>query len=121
MYAPGAGKYGYRVVELQITPQQHVRVLPLRYAASQTYYFKPLKQRVPVYQKPFRLVQDIVLEGTLPAQAALRGKQNITITGALEYQACDEKICFNPASVPLSWTLALRPLVFQRPAAPTPQ
>lgn len=115
VYAPGATGYGYHVIKLQITPQPYMRVLPLRYPASQTYYFKPLKQHVPAYQKPFELVQDVLLEGTLPAQGALRGKQNITVTGALEYQACDEKICFNPDSIPLSWTLALRPMVFERP------
>jgi peroxiredoxin len=115
VYAPGASQYGYHVIELHISPQPYVRSLPLRYPSSQTYYFKPLKQRVPVYQKPFRLVQDVVLEGTLPAQAALRGQRSITISGTLEYQACNEKICFNPTSVPLSWTLALRPIIFERP------
>ena len=115
LYAPGAARYGYRVVKLHIEPQPYLRVLQLRYPASQIFDFKPLKQRVPVYQKPFRLVQGVVLEGTPQARKALGGKQTITITGALEYQACNEKICFDPASVPLSWTLTIRPLVFQHP------
>lgn len=118
VYAPGAASYGYRVIKFQITPQPYVSALPLKYPASQIYDFKPLKQRVPVYQKPFRLVQDVILQGTLPAQAALRGKRDITISGTLEYQACNEKVCFNPDSIPLSWTLSLRPIVFQRPAVP---
>jgi hypothetical protein len=29
------------------------------------------------------------------------------VTGTLSYQACDDKICFNPVTVPLSWTLPL--------------
>jgi hypothetical protein len=37
-----------------------------------------------------------VLDGGLNAQAALRGKENVTIKGKLEYQACDDKECFNP-------------------------
>jgi hypothetical protein len=37
------------------------------------------------------------------------------LTGTLDYQACDDKQCFNPGSVPLSWTLTLRPLVRERP------
>ena len=73
--------------------------------------FKPLNERVPVYQKPFSLLQEIVLEGTPQAQAALRGKETLTLRGNLEYQACDDKLCFNPQSVPLSWTLSLRPIV----------
>jgi peroxiredoxin len=108
VYAPGAKNY--RVIALNITPQPVVRMLPMMYPASQIYFFKPLNERVPVYQKPFTLVQEIVLEGTPQAQAALRGKESVTLSGTLEYQACDDAICYNPTSVPLSWTLTLRPL-----------
>jgi len=69
----------------------------------------------PVYQKPFTLVQKVVLEGTKQAQAELRGKENVTLTSTLHYQVCDDKQCFNPASEPLSWTLTLRSLVRERP------
>jgi peroxiredoxin len=113
LYASGAK--GYRVIALNIAPQPGIRVLPVRFPASQTYFFKPLNEHVPVYQKPFTLVQDVILEGTLQAQAALRGKESMTLTGTLDYQACDAKQCFNPASVPLSWTLTLKPLIRERP------
>ena len=116
VYAPGASSY--RVVSLTIAPQPFVRVLPLRYPRSEIYFFKPLNERVPVYQKPFALVQEVVLEGTPQAQAALRGKESLTLNGVLEYQACDDTLCFNPATVPLSWALTLRPLVTERPARP---
>ena len=116
VYAPGAT--GYRSVGLTITVQPFVRVLPMRYPKSETYFFKPLNEHVPVYQKAFTLVQEVIVEGTPAAQAALRGKDALTLTGALEYQACDDKECFNPASVPLSWTMTLRPLVTERPARP---
>ena len=114
VYAPGAK--GYRVVALTIEPQPNVRVPPVQYPASQIYFYKPLNERVPVFQKPFTLVQEVILEGTPQAQAALRGKDNLTLTGELDYQACDDKECFNPTSVPLSWTVALRPLVRERPS-----
>ena len=113
VYAPGAKNY--RVIGLNIAPQQFVRVLPVKYPASQIYFFKPLNERVPVYQKPFTLVQEVIFEGTPAAQAAFRGKDSVTINGTLEYQACDDTICYTPASVPLSWTLTLRPLVVERP------
>ena len=109
VYAPGAKNY--RVIALNISPQPFVRVLPTNYPASQIYFFKPLNERVPVYPKPFTLLQELVLEGTPQAQTALRGKDSVTLSGTLEYQACDDAICYNPASVPLSWTLTLRPLV----------
>ena len=116
VYAPGAK--GYRVVAVNIAPQPNVRLLPVQYPASQTYFFKPLNEHVPVFQKPFSLVEDVVLEATQQAQAALRGKDHLTLTGTLDYQACDDKRCFDPVSVPLSWTLSLRPLIRERPIPP---
>ena len=93
-----------------------MRVRPLRYPSSQIYFFRPLNERVPVYEKPFTLVQEVILEGQPEAQAALRGKDSLTLTGTLDYQACDDKVCFNPTSVPLTWTLSLRSLIRERPA-----
>jgi peroxiredoxin len=112
VYAPGAK--GYRVIALAIEPNPQFRVLPLPYPDSEVYFYEPLKERVPVFQKPFRLVQELILEGTPQAQQALRGKENVTVRGTLEYQACNDRECFNPVSVPLSWTMGLRPLVTQR-------
>ena len=116
VYAPGAA--GYRTISVTIAPQPFMQVQPLQYPQSEIYFFKPLNERVPVYQKPFRLVQEVLLEGTPQAQAALQGKESITITGSVEYQACDDKVCFNPASVPVTWTLSLRTLVRERPVVP---
>lgn len=113
VYAPGADDY--RIVGLTIEPQAFVRSLPLEYPESETYYFEPFDEYVPVYVQAFDLVQQIVLEGDLEAQAAFRGQQALTINGRFEYQACSETICYPPQSIPLSWTIPFRQLVFQRP------
>jgi alkyl hydroperoxide reductase subunit AhpC len=118
VYAPGA--LSYRVIDLNIEPQPHVRTMPIRYPASEIYHFKPLNERVPVYQKPFTLHMEVVPDATAEARKALSGKSELVITGTLDYQACDDKICYNPVSLPLSWRLALRENVSgaPRPAAP---
>jgi hypothetical protein len=105
LYAPGAD--GYKVVALTVAPQPFVRVVPLQYPASEIYIFAPLNERVPVYQKPFTLRQELVLDDRPEARAAFRGKPSLTVTGTLSYQACDDKICFNPVTVPLIWTVPL--------------
>jgi peroxiredoxin len=115
VYAPGAT--GYRVITLNVKPQPHVRTMPVPYPASEIYYFKPLNERVPVYQKPFTLVMDVVPDATAEARKALAGRTELVIDGTLEYQACDDKICYNPMSLPLSWKVALRENV---PGAPRP-
>jgi hypothetical protein len=113
VYAPGAS--GYRVIAVTVETQSVFQVQPIQYPRSEIYFFKPLNERVPVFQKPFTLRQDILLDGTPQSQAALRGKDSVTLNGTLAYQACDDTICFNPESVPLSWTFALRPIVLERP------
>jgi peroxiredoxin len=115
VYAPGAKDY--RVVGLDIVSQPFLRADAVRYPASEIYHFRPLDERVPAYQKRFRLVREVVLDGQPQAQAAYRGQESLTISGTLEYQACDDKVCFNPVALPLSWTIGLRPLV-RNPAPP---
>ena len=87
--------------------QPFVRALAVQYPPSEIYVFAPLNERIPVYQKPFTLRQPLVLDASPRARNALRGKPSLAVTGTLEYQACDDRVCFNPVSVPLSWTLAL--------------
>jgi peroxiredoxin len=118
VYAPGAGSY--KVVSLEVQSDVAIRPLPLAYPASEIYTFKPLNERVAVYQKRVTLLQDVVLEGTSQAQAALRGRTSVSLTGTLTYQACDDRVCFNPTSVPLTWNLALRPIVTERTVASQP-
>ena len=114
VYAPGAEELGYRVIGLDLEVPSFLRVLPAEYPASEIYHFEPLDEHVPVYQRPFRLVQEIVVEGDPESAARLAEIDALTLTGRLDYQACDDAVCFNPASVPLTWTLTVSPLDRQR-------
>ncbi|MCY4658434.1 MAG: protein-disulfide reductase DsbD family protein [Acidobacteria bacterium] len=117
VYAPGAEELGYRVIGLELEVPSFLRVLPAEYPASEIYHFEPLDEHVPVYQRPFRLVQEIVVEGDPESAARIAEIDALTLTGRLDYQACDDAICFNPASVPLTWTLTVSPLDRQRALA----
>jgi hypothetical protein len=112
VYAPGAASYS--PITLTIDPQPDLVVHPLRYPKSQMLFFAPLAETVPVYQEPFRLVQDVTLSASPEAQARLKRVRTLTITGSVHYQACDDKICYIPATVPVSWTLDVRQLDRER-------
>jgi len=119
VYAPGASSY--RALTLDVASASFMQLTPVRYPPSEIYFFKPLNERVPVFQKPFKLVQDVLLEGTPEAQKALQGRENLTLTGTVNYQACDDRICYDPVSVPVTWTIALKQLIRDRPpVAPPP-
>jgi hypothetical protein len=108
VYAPGA--HGYQVVRLVLSPQPWLREHAVRYAPSQIYHFAPLNERVEVYTKAFRLAQDVTILATPEVQKLLSGQESITIDATLEYQACDDTVCYNPSRVPLSFTLMVKPL-----------
>jgi hypothetical protein len=108
VYAPG--QHTYQVVRASIDPQPWLRVVAPFYPASEIYHFKPLNERVEVYQKPFRLVQDVTVLATPEVQKRLAAETSVTLTGRLQYQACDDKLCYSPQSVPYSWTVPLTPL-----------
>jgi hypothetical protein len=108
LYAPG--KHDYQVVQLTLDPQPWLRPQATVYPASEIYHFKPLNERVEVFLKPFRLRRELTLLATPEAQKLLGPLTSVTITGALEYQACDDKVCFNPARVPVSFVVSMKGL-----------
>ncbi len=108
LYAPG--KHDYRIVKVTLDAQPWLKVNEPTYPRSEVYHFKLLNERVNVYMKPFRLTQPITLLATPAAQKLLAAMTLVTVTGGLEYQACDDKVCFNPARVPLRFEVALKAL-----------
>jgi len=108
VYAPGVS--GYKPIALVIQPQRWVLIRSAQYPAPEDYFFKPLNEHVQVFQRAFRIVQDVALDASPEAQAALTDVRSLTLEGTLTYQACDEKICFSPQTVPLTWTLNVRQL-----------
>jgi peroxiredoxin len=116
LYAPGAKDY--RVVSLRLESNPLLVRRPIAYPPHEIYHFKPLDERVPVFQKPFRLVQELSLSSARELRAALAASTTVTIRAALEYQACDDKICYTPNSVPLTYTVTVRPLDTERANVP---
>ena len=100
VYAPGATDY--RPITVKLDPDAHVTAGRLIYPKSEILLFEPLGERVPTYQKPFRLTQDVTI-----ARSAKPGTK-ILLGGTVSYQACDDKVCFVPASVPVSWTVDVK-------------
>lgn len=109
VYAPG--RHDYQVIRFRLTSEPWLTAHPMDYAPSELYHFVPLDERVETYQRPFTLRQDVTIAATPDAQKALAGRTSITIGGRLEYQACDDRLCYAPASLPIAFPLDLVPLV----------
>ncbi len=110
VYAPG--DHTYQVISLRVDTPDFIQTHDVTYPEPQIYHFEPLDERVEVYEQPFTLVQEV----TIPMSREIAGlaaqpNATLTIEGALEYQACDDAICYTPVELPLSWTFDWRPLV----------
>jgi DsbC/DsbD-like thiol-disulfide interchange protein len=100
VYAPGAKDY--LPVKLTVKPQPDLKVGKLTYPKSEMVHFAALNETVPVYQKPFKLLQDVTMA------KPLKPGSSVAVAGTLEFQACDDKVCFVPESVPVSWTVTIK-------------
>ena len=105
VYAPGAEANGYRVIGLEMTPSDMFRLEPVEFPDSEIYHFVPLDEYVPVFQQPFTLLQEVVMAASPKTEAALEDMETITLSGFLNYQACDDAICYLPQSAPVTFVL----------------
>ena len=78
VYAPGA--VGYRPVALTIDPQPGLVVRAARFPEASDYFFKPLNEHVPVFDRPFRLLQDLEIDPSPAVAPALKEKPTMRIT-----------------------------------------
>jgi hypothetical protein len=108
VYAPDQDTY--IPVALEIASED-VKVHAPRFPPSEEYLFKPLNERQRVYSRPFRIVTDVTVALTPAMRDRARAAgSTLTLAGTLRYQACDDKVCYPPAAVPVSWTVGLEPL-----------
>ena len=55
-----------------------------------------------------------VVRGNISASTHVEMLPSGTLTGTVKYQACDDRVCFPPQSIPLSWTIGVKPLDRER-------
>jgi DsbC/DsbD-like thiol-disulfide interchange protein len=109
VYAPG--QKGYIPIALTLTPDAAFSIHPLRFPASTTYHYKPLNETVQVYSAPFTLTQDVTIALTPDTRARATRGEVLTVRGELEYQACDDSVCYRPETIPVEWKVTLSPIV----------
>jgi DsbC/DsbD-like thiol-disulfide interchange protein len=98
VYAPGSADY--IPVSVKLDPAAEVKPGKLTYPKAETMVFGA--EKVPVFQKPFRLTQDVMLDKSVKAGSTLN------VAGTVKLQACDDKVCFPPENVPVKWTVAVK-------------
>lgn len=110
VYAPGSQ---YRAVAIKIADGAPFKLgAPVEYPKPALYTFKPLNEQVLVYSQPFQLVAQLAHDATRAVMTPLQRPQSVTLNASLDYQACDDRVCYLPESVPFRWTVTIPPTRF---------
>lgn len=106
VYAPPVE--GYIPIRWDLKQTEAYRALEVEFPEWKILHLPAIDERVPVYEGRFRLRRDIVI-GQQKALEAAGFREEVTVEGSFRYQACDDKMCYRPETVPLKWTLRLKP------------
>jgi hypothetical protein len=113
VYAPGV-QGSYLPIDWKITNSPAFRPGEARYPKPQVLRLDAIQETVPVYLGQVRLERDLVIGTDKQVKPVLGAVNQLVVEGALSYQACDDKECYFPATLPLKWVLHFEVLDGQR-------
>ncbi len=102
VYSPEVS--GYIPIEWSMDAATGVQHYEVEYPPSQTLHLPAIDESVPVYENSFRLVRDVMI-GQAREIGSLLDDGRLVLRGSLRYQACDDRMCYLPTTVPLEWTV----------------
>ena len=107
VYAPG--QEGFIPISLKLQDDASFTATKAKYPAGEKLFMKALNETQIVYAKPFRITQELKLAAAPDLAKRAANGESLTVKGSVRYQACDDKICFLPATVPVEWAVKLTP------------
>ena len=106
VYAPGVQE-GYRPIEWGMKETPVVGAAAATFPQAKTVFLEAIKESVPVYEGKVRLVREITVGKDAALKPLVSQSGEFTVEGEFKYQACDDRVCYIPASIPLKWTFVL--------------
>jgi hypothetical protein len=104
VYAPGVSS-DFIPIEWSIKESPALAVRAATFPPAKMVRLEAIKETAPVFEGAFRLVRDVTIARDAVVKPLLDADGNLTIEGALKYQACDERICYPPETIPVRWIL----------------
>lgn len=98
LYAPGVE--GYRPVALGVGDHPAIRAHETEFPDSRLLHLEAIRETVPVYEGSVRIFQDVTI-------SPMYRDTSLRIPATFSYQACDDRVCYAPAEIPLAFELAL--------------
>ena len=95
LYAPGSS---YRAVDIKIADNPALMAGELSLPEPEMIYLEAIDETVPVYHGNVRVNREVTLSPHYDGSS-------ITIDAMLEYQTCDDELCYPPDRMPISFEL----------------
>ena len=101
VYAPGVEGYipiDWKMKEVDIATAHEVT-----YPKPEILFLKAINEKVPVFKGRIRLTRDITIGPDAKVKPALDASGQFTVDGTLRYQACDDRMCYIPQELAVTW------------------
>jgi hypothetical protein len=101
VYAPGVE--GYIPIDWKLDESPAAKAHPFEYPASRKLHLKAIDETVPVYRGRVRITREITFGPENAVRPLVTPAGELTLKGSLRYQACDDRKCYLPETIPLEW------------------
>lgn len=101
VYAPGVA--GYIPVEWKLEETGGLKPQPVDFPTPEKLYLKPIKETALVYRRHLRLTREITFGQEAALKPLVSPSGELVVKGSFRYQACDNRECYTPETVPLEW------------------
>lgn len=108
VYAPGVK--GYIPIDLKLDETKAVDVEGVKYPKSEILFLPAINEKVPVFQGKARISVEVKFADTKNLKPLVTPEGKVIIEGKLRFQACDDRVCYIPETLPLKWELPFEDL-----------
>jgi hypothetical protein len=112
VYAPGVE--GYIPIAWKMKESPAFAVHDVTLPPSKMLHLPAINETVPVYQGKFRIERDITIAAEGKVKPLVDGEGQFLVEGTLQYQACDDRMCYVPQELKVGWTFQLEGLDRER-------
>lgn len=102
VYAPGV-EGGYIPIQWKVAGSKSWIAFPVTFPAATSLRLRAIRETVPVYQGRVRLLRDLTIGQEEEIAEVMDLSRSVAVEGSFSYQACDERQCYVPKTIPLRW------------------
>lgn len=112
VYAPGV--QGYIPIDWKLEDGAAAKQHAFAYPASRMMHLKAIGETVPVYRGLVQMTREITFAPEAALKPLVHSTGELIVNGSFRYQACDERKCYIPETVPLVWSFQFQALERER-------